>query len=73
MFQKIAPQCQTSTGQTGVVPESLAKNTDATWISNMIRFVDEQIAHVVSNTATSESAKTPICPLVAFDTFPTIE
>ena len=59
MFKKIAPQCQTSTGHTGVVPESLANNSEATWIGNMIRFVDEQIAHVADSDS-PESAEMPI-------------
>ena len=59
MFQEIAPQCRTSTGQTGEIPESLANNTDATWISNMIRFVYQQIAHVVSK-PTPETPEIPV-------------
>ena len=56
MFEEIAPQCLTSTGHLGEVTESLVKTTDATWVANMIRLVDEQIAHVVAS-ATPQSSE----------------
>jgi hypothetical protein len=59
MFQDIAPQCTNERGDTGEVPESLAKLSDVVWIKNMIRFVDDQISHVKSNINTGDLAQTP--------------
>jgi len=56
MLEEVATQCPTERGTTGEVPESLAKTTDATWVANMIRLVDEQIAHVVAS-ATPQSSE----------------
>ncbi len=67
MSEAIAPKCRTSIGHIGEVPESLAKNTDATWISNMIGFVDDQIANV-DTSASPMSAEITVCPLAESNT-----
>ena len=42
-FQTVASECQTGTGHVGEVPESLKDLTDAVWLQNMIRLVDENL------------------------------
>ena len=59
MLQEIAPQCPTERATAGEVPESLAKMADVVWIRNIMRFVDDQIAHVQSNINDGELAEIP--------------
>ena len=59
MCEDIAPLCQTAQGHTGEIPESLNHLADATWISNMIRFVNDQIVHAMSNQVAPEADDTP--------------
>lgn len=58
MFMEIAPMCQSSHGL-GLVPESLSNLSDAVWITSMIKFVDDQIAHVMSNQTAPETTEIP--------------
>ncbi len=59
MFEDVAPQCVSSSGHVGEVPESLNKTADVVWLNNMHRFMDDQIAHAAGPLATPEAADTP--------------
>ena len=59
MFEDVAPQCKDQYGFAGQVPESLSSLSDATWLGNMIRFVDGQISFAMSNQVAPEADDIP--------------
>lgn len=48
VFNNVAASAANSQGNTGEIPESLSKLTDAVWVTNMIALVEQQIAEAVA-------------------------
>ncbi|SIO37827.1 Rad52/22 family double-strand break repair protein [Singulisphaera sp. GP187] len=55
VFEAIASTAANADGHTGEIPESLSKLTDVTWLTNMIKLVDQHLAAPASASAPVET------------------